>query len=240
MEDEKFNFVIDKDSGEIIIRHGEAAKIPSVSTYNFTGDLNAPYRFVKSKLEVQPEGNWIQNSVVEVDFEKFTVTYRHNPQQKDCGYVITGKLCLNPDLEKFKINTDSAFTFPDLMKFLRRNRRFFHSPDEYNHWVKKLLNFKAKVTQIIDSKDDLKGNQSVHYDQIVEQELPDHLTLKIPIFKNMQPDILQVSIYIPKDNVLSFYFESLDLYDIIEEQAHRYIDGQITQFNELQIPVLVS
>jgi hypothetical protein len=112
-------------------------------------------------------------------------------------------------------------------------RIFFADKEFHASFIDKLTNFSAKITQIIEHRNDNKGNFKQSIKQLAESEMPQSFKLCMPIYQGMQPVTFEVQIFLePRDAAIDFWFESVELAELIESERDRIINEQILLFGE--------
>ena len=127
----------------------------------------------------------------------------------------------------------------EMSDLIRMNRTYFTEKNIASELVSIMRNFKAKVTNDIESSDDKKGNVSQVRRQAVESNLPPSFMLNIPIFKGQPKQTFAVEIDIDPDT-LQATLVSPDAQDLIVEQHDKLIDEVLDTIGQLcpDIPVI--
>jgi len=191
------------------------------------GLISSPLRFIEKRIEEIIE----KQSHILVDRDKMTIELVINEKNhyKDS---ISGQLKINPDFEKWEINTGKSRTTHELANLIKMNRAFFENRQKAMELVSILKNFKAKVDKDIESANDDRGNIKVKLYQAVESNIPDAFKLKIPLFKGAKTNVIEVEISIePSDLTCSLV--SPDAKDFIIDERDAAIDNQLVEIKEI-------
>ena len=224
---------IPEGTKEIVVRHGEAEKIKYPVKLNIAGWINAPARYVIHRSSV----NLIDKDkcIVIVDRRNNAITFEQDPADS-YGTTVVGKLILNRDLEPFGINTEKVFSLNDMIKLLRIRRLYFADKDVHGDFLNKLANFKAAISTNIEQSKDNKGNFTSLLDRTVKSALPTDFILKMPIYEGMDDRSFKVEIcYGARDTNIDFWFESVELVELIQKERDQCIDEQLKAFSEYVI-----
>lgn len=210
---------------ELIIRNGDAnpVHIPNgIVIGQLTIDAVREYL---SKDGIDPDE--IKNSFIWYSIKDrfIQLNYAIRREKHD---DIHGKLTLDPDLEKFGINSGNQFTSHQLANFIRMNRHYFETKDVALKLVTELQNFKAKVDKEIEASDDKKANVKLMLVQKVVSNIPTDFTLMLPIFLGTEKVPIKVEIDIDA-NDLTCSLVSPDLKELIDTQSKLIIDGELDQ-----------
>lgn len=224
---ETISLKLEGDQKELVVRTGDALPLKEPKKLDISGSITAPMDFM---------------SVIKPDAEKDVVTYSLNDlritYQKNFGSAysdtIEGKLKLNPDLQKFKINTGSTWTLKELASLFKMNRLFFVDRDECNLLVEKLNKFKAFISVDLEKNKDDRGNNKQLIDKKVNTDIPEKFKLCLPVFLG-QP---KVEFYVElcfdtTESSVSIWLESAELQEIIINQRDRLIIDEIDKIEAL-------
>lgn len=110
--------------------------------------------------------------------------------------IIQGGLELHPAYIRFGINSNEYRTTFQMADLIKMNRSFFEQKSDAMSLVTLLKNFKAKVDQEIEKKNENNGNYKFLREQAVTHNLPSSFKMKLPIFKGQDAITIEVELYI--------------------------------------------
>ena len=212
-------------SREIIIRTGAALQQHEPLKVVISGQIDAPLRWIE-KRSIAPE------SYIVVNREAMTIDFVEDEKKYD-GTVITGRIEISPEFQRFGINNEERrlSTF-DMADFIKMNRSFFETRNDAMMLVSLLRNFKAKVDKDMEQSDDRRGNNRVLLNQTVESNIPEAFRLNIPIFRGQPAVTIEVEVDIdPKD--FSCALVSPEAADYIHDERDKVIDGVIDKIKPI-------
>lgn len=205
----------------------------------------------KEPVKVEKEGN-IKGpvnyaTVREPDNQKAIVTFSRSGMKivyeedgvNHYGAKITGKLIVNPALSEFKINANGEYNTDQLAKFLRMRKPFFSNPNECDALVKALTTCMVKVQKKIEKDNDNRGNKKIHYDQVIESEIPKTFKLKMPVFVGFDAKEFVVELFFDSsDSSIKIWLESVELNDVMLNERDIIIDQQLAFFEEKKLVII--
>lgn len=176
---------------DITIRQGEAQELPNIipEKVELRGDIKAPGRWVEKRAGGFDE----KQAHVVANYDERTIVLQLD-EQNPYGTEIIGALQLDPDFVRFGINNGQYCSNFDLADFIKMNRAYFADQTQAMKLVSQLRQFQAKVENDIANSDDKRGNARLLRAQTVEHNLPEHFTLNIPIFRNTEPQTIDVEV----------------------------------------------
>lgn len=229
---ENINLKLESINGnEIIIREGNALPPVEPRQVIVIGDIQTISSFLgKRKSATALAGQQEINSdraLVVVDREARTIVLHLDPESK-YGTVVTAKLELNPDLQKFSINANRTFKQKELCDLLKFSRLYFEDFDKHAMLLKAYQSFNAKAFIDMASDSDNRGNKSNTYNKKVETNLPVDFVLSLPIFKGMGKVSFHVEICLEvTDGGCNFWFESVELKELIDTEGESILEDQL-------------
>jgi hypothetical protein len=234
---EEFNVNVElKNGNELMItrREGKAPDIEVPQQLKYTGNITSPADFFEDRASLKRKLIDTNYSHVEVDNRKLTITLfvdEKHPKRTE----ITGVLQMNPDLIEFGI-WEKQFEHGELLKFIRKNRRFFSSKDECDKLLKSLASFKYERNVSGKAANDNKGNIEEAFKQTLTQNIKLEFKLSIPIFEGFPEKTFLVEI-VPDitDAGSRFWFESVGLIELQEKEAKAIFDKEIKRFKDILI-----
>lgn len=173
------------------IREGAALPLKEPVKLRIEGNFDAVSRFIKQRISNIDE----LSAHILVDREAKFITLVMDETSHYAGSVIA-KLELTEVFKNWGINTDTTRTTFELADFFKMNRAHFEKPSDAANLIQLLNNFKAKVDKEVEASDDRRGNKTAMIRQIVNSNIPSSFNLKLPIFKGLPEQTIEVEIYI--------------------------------------------
>lgn len=221
--EENTKVVIQGDTKEVIIRHGEALTLREPKLVKLGGVITAPWEFIsKRKEEFRKEDVHViynlERGIINL------VCMETNPYAKE----VTGELKLNPAIETIGINAVKTYKLKDLIQLLRFNSGIFKHEKDHSRIVAALMKFNAKVSQEIKNENDLHGNKSEGFDQKVLINADLIFTATMCIFKGFSKHDFKVELMFEiRSSTVEFWFESVELAEVIESQREEIVLAEI-------------
>lgn len=214
-----------KYPGEYIFRTGQALPAKPRADVAISGLIDAPSRFYLSKKELY---DW-RRGHVRVTADEITLIWGEHETE---GRVeVCGELTLNKDLQNFKINKQHTYSHKELSQFLKMNRVWFADKDENIKVVSNLERFKARVTQEIESGNDMKGNKKYLFEQNVTHELQLKFTLSIPVYDRRSLTFEVEILFDITDGNTKLWLESRELAELMQKEKEAIIQFEVSKFN---------
>lgn len=235
---EELNLKIEQpQSGELIIREGQALPLKEPVKISITGNIKAVGNFLKCRDNNSSLWQKIHSNqaIVLVDRNKMTIRLSTHPN--DCyGTEITGCLELSDELLKFAINTDKTYDKQALVKLLRFNGLYFDDKEKHSALLAAYQSFSANANTDIKDDSDKRGNKIANFQKKVTTNIPDDFILNIPVFKGMPTMRFRVEICLDvTDGGARFWFESVELNEIIISERDKIIDAELAFCKDLVI-----
>ena len=231
------NVMENSEAGDYVIRTGGAYTLREPAQVWIEATIEAPAeRAEKRKEQVIPA-----SSHVIANMDDMTVTLVIN--ENDPYFTqIRGKLELSEQFQRMKINTGNYISSLDMAEHFKMNKALFANRTECMQLVTELRALKAKVKQTIEQADDKRGNTHMLREQAIELlNIPDIITLHIPLFKGASPVDLPIEIYVnPED--LTCTLVSSDATAMIDDQKADFISGVVARIVDVvpDIPVIIQ
>jgi hypothetical protein len=229
------------NGNELTIREGKALELMPPNKIIISGDIKTVAAFIakrNDKAQLETSGyQWINpdRAIVEVDKEHMQIVLMVDPEDK-YGPVVTGSLSQAPELEQFCINKNRLFNREELIKLIRFNKIWFPDAEAHDKLLKAYQAFTATVNANIGKTSDTRGNVDNAYKKTVETNVPDSFVLNIPIFKGMDKRRFRVEIAIDStDASTKFWFESVDLNDIIQIESEAILNKELESCSDYVI-----
>jgi len=244
------------NSRHLVVRTGEAMPLKEPIVFSVTGHIGNPLEFLKKhgvslekKVEVTAESvaaakekdcNHVSptEAAVIVKRSARSISLFTNISS-EYGHLVVGLLELSDELKAFKINEiGQMFKREDLVRLLRFTRRFFENKEIHQKIVDGFQRFSAIATQKTQEGSDTKGNRNSTFEQQVNSTIPNEFYLSMPIFKGFPPEKFLVTACADNsDGSWRFWFESVELADLIEAKTDKIIE-EYTKGISLNYPVL--
>ena len=210
MSEKEINLNVTAEGKEIIILQGKAPNpievLPDplyvegtlVSPWEFWSKRKKDFESNKCHLQYSLKKGWIKLICDE------STQYKH---------IIEGKIIAYHLIEDLGVNDlNRTYTQTDLLKKFRLLKPFFINPDQHTILMKNLRNVQAKLTTIIETADDQKGNKKDFIERSLSLQMNWDFELHIPIFEGIDPTNLTINLIATYEgSELKFYLESLDL-----------------------------
>lgn len=220
---------------DIKILTGKAPDPVNQSSTHFSGRLDAPGNFHDARKDTYEK----TDAVVVANYEKRSVELVVHPDYESKKIKIGGVLELDHKLERFGINhADKKYTRDELAQLFKFNRNAFNVVEEGMSFVKKLKDFKIKVDQAFEDKDDQRGGKKMLIERVVSDcNIPETITLHLPIFKGEEKQLIVVDVlfFIDGSGDIRFILESADLAEVIDTESVKLIDKEVERFPGIAI-----
>lgn len=215
--------MIEKGIVELTILEGSAKTQYNPEAVEISGTITAPSIFVKNR------DTDIKTSHCLVSKSEGTMKLVVNEQDTCNKFTVKGKVTFGKVFTELGINTGKAYDPMNLSAKLRLKRSIFKSPAEHTKIVNLLRNIEAKIDQEISNDDDLKGNRKVAFSQKVSSNIPDSITLKLPLIEGDDDVEIGVNVLLQADGVsnIKCYLESVDGAELIDNRLKTVIDEEV-------------
>ncbi len=249
MAEKKFD--IAGDVKEVLIREGAAQVIRDPLRLQYNGVLKAPFQFLEQKISgthvavmganvdlALQETETIYNTrrstlLVDTDEGKLTLMLNDKDNFND---IIIGTLTESDDYADFCINDDDRFFgLNEVIKMVKRNKFKFADAAQHTQFLTNLMNFNARITTVVQQhKDDKTGNSLNLLQRVVEEnKSAPEFKLNCPIYKGYPKKIFNVQTCIDASSgSIRFFFESVDLYELLDSEKEKAILEELTLFKE--------
>ena len=238
MENEKLqiNLAPGSERAEIIIR-----EVPSVNEIpvkpplkiDLTGTIGAPAEFLRKRIDENDQVNQKRCHVL-VDREALVVTLVLWENDFYHSGKVKGYLEEHPMYKAFGINSGKAWTPSELGMFCKMNRAFFPDKSENMKLVTDLMNFTGTVCSKIEKSVKESGDRTDNWAQVVNSNLPPAFKLKIPVFKGMAAESLEVETFAQiNGREVAFILISPAANQLAEEIRDTVIDKELTDIRNI-------
>lgn len=237
METERIqvNLAPGMSKAELIIREGEApmqlAPKAPVKT-NITGVIGTIAEYLEKRID---KGQFDQKDChILVNRDKVEITLITNESDEYKRGQVIGKLAYNPKFIEFGINSGKVWTPTELGMFIKMNRAFFPDRKVNMDLVTSLMNFTADVNNKIERSMRENGNLVDNFAQVVNSNLPESFIIRMPLFKGMQPEIIEVETFAQVNGRdVAFILISPGAQVTLEDLRDRVIDEQLSRIREI-------
>jgi|ERR1035437_284816 hypothetical protein len=225
-----------QEKAEIIFR--EVTKVNELDIkapvkLNINGTLNSVVEFLKHRNDQKEQINQKRCHIL-IDREEISIELIFNENDEYNKGTIKGIMLLNPKFEEFGINTGKVWTPTGLGLFFKMNRAFFISKEENMKLVNELMNFTATVNNSIEKSAKENGDRTDKFAQTVNSNLPGAFNLKIPIYKGLQAETLEVETFAQVNGrEISFTLISPAANQTMEELRDKSIDNEIAEIRDI-------
>lgn len=239
MEDNK-KFVVNLPEGastaEVIIREGSAPKVlePKAPVkINLSGVIGSPVEYLTQRSKESDQFNEKRAHVI-VDREQVKVTLIFNEDDEYTRGQVEGKLSYHPKFVEFGINSGKGWEPNKLGEFFKMNRAFFPDRGKNMELVSLLKGFEAKIESNIERERKENGSVKDNYSKVVQSNLPDTFTVRLPIFKGTPAENLDVELYASVDGRdVTLSLVSPGACQLLEDMRDKVIDEQLAEIRQL-------
>ncbi len=222
--------MIENDVRNIQILTGSATPQFNNNPVDISGNIDAPSRFVEGrKQDFSKSRNHCRVSKTD---GKITLVL--NEQSTVDKYTIVGKIEVSKKFISLGINNDGmSYTPESLANKFKLLRSIFISNIEHANICATLRNLKANVNRDIEKLNDRKGNVSDIFKQTVESNLPDAITLKIPLLEGEEAVEIKIDIILEAEGgQIKCYLESVEAAELIETQFESRVNQEVEKLKE--------
>lgn len=239
MEDNKkvvVNMPEGASSAEVTIREGAALKVldPKAPVkINLSGVIGSPVEYLTRRSKESDQFNEKRAHVI-IDREQVKVTLIFNENDEYTRGQVEGKLSFHPKFVEFGINSGKGWEPNKLGEFFKMNRSFFPDREKNMQLVTLLKGFEAKIESSIERERKENGSVKDNYSKVVQSNLPDAFTVRIPIFKGQAAEDLEVEIYAGVDGRdVTLSLVSPGACQLLEDLRDKVIDEQVAAIRSL-------
>jgi hypothetical protein len=243
METEKLQINLGQNvtKAEVIIREGAAVKELEPKAplkTNISGTIGTVSEYLRKRVKT---GQFTEErSQLIVNREDITIKLIINEDDAYNTGEVKGKLQIHPKFEEFGINSGKIWTPTELGLFFKMNRAFFVDRTENMKLVTTLMNFTASVNNTIERSVKENGNRTDNFAQVVNSNLPESFRLRIPIFKGMQSEDLEVETFAQiNGREVNFMLLSPGANQTTEDLRDNVIDDQLAAIREIAPQIVI-
>lgn len=230
MQNEKLQIVLPDGATELVLREGQAVKLldprPPVKIA-LAGTIGSVAEFIEKRFMELDQVNQIRSHII-VDREAISILLVINENDDFLRGTVLATIELHPKFKEFGINAGKNWEPNTLGQFFKMNRAFFPSRETNMDLVTKLKSFNAKISSQITKQKEESGSFQDDYSGVVTSNVPGLFSLKIPVFKGLPPEILEVEFYAAidgRDVKLQLYSPGAS--QLIEELRDQVIDQEL-------------
>lgn len=230
MEGQNQNIQIKVEDGvkELVIRTGDAGRVIEPIPVNIEGILNTPLKY----LVVREQYIDFKAANLQVDREHLSITLTLDENHPIASHI-KGKLALTEEFSKFGVNSGKSWVPRELAEFIKMNRVCFESKDIANKLIATLKDVKIRIDKVVENNSGNRGNiRQLREQTLKECNIPESLTLEIPIFKGSKKAAFSCEIWIDPDD-LTVKLISPEAADIIRSVRDEEIDSVIASIREI-------
>ena len=222
---------LEQGLGTIVLLEGKAPEQLNDLPIEIKGNIDAPSRFLKGRFE---EFSNSKNHCM-VSKTDGVITLHLNEKSPIDKYTIKGKIEIAKKFKSLGINDENvSYTPEQLANKFKLLRSLFASNLEHTNICSTLRNLKAKINRELENSDDKKGNVTKNFQQSVESNMPDSITLKLPLLEGELPVEIELNVVLEAENGSSIkcYLESIDAADLIEQQFEDRVNEEVEYLKE--------
>lgn len=175
-------------------------------------------------------------AVITMDEANMTITLDVDPNN-NFGTVVVGKLEFNPDLNAWFINKDKQFTREQLIALLKFNRRFFADASAHSIMLDAYQKLNLTGQTAMKNESDSRGNKDAAFRKTIDSStIPTEFILNMPVFKGQPEKKFRVEVCLDAtDASVRFWFESVELIEIIEVDRKAIFNAQVSGYTDMAI-----
>jgi hypothetical protein len=235
MNTEKFQIVLADGQKEIIIREGNAVKLLDPKApikVAIVGTIGAPLEFLSKRFNTEQIEQ--KKCHIIVDREAVKISLIINEDDDYLRGAVVGQLEQHPKFKEFGINSGKLWQPNQLGQFLKMNRSFFKDLSANMTLVTQLKSYIAKINVLYEKENAENGAFKDNYSGVVESNLPSAFMLKVPIFKGVAYEEIEVEFYTSVDGRnVSLQLFSPSANQLFEELRDTTIDNQLKDIKAL-------
>jgi hypothetical protein len=238
MQNEKLqiNLAPGMEKAEVIIREvgvmNELSVKPPIKP-NIEGVINTVTEFLLKRKNEFDQINEMRSHIL-VNRDKISITLITNENDEYLKGTICATLAKHPKFEEFGINSGKVWSPAELGMFFKMNRSFFKNKEENMKLVTELMNFKATVDSKIERSLKESGDRTDNFSQVVNSNLPKAFTLRLPLFKGMEAEDIEVETFAQiNGREVAFVLLSPGANQAEEEIRDKAIDDQLKEIREI-------
>lgn len=206
-----------------------------------SGNITAIFAFLEKRWNAADGQVDHCRTHILVDRDNLRMTLIVNETDKRDKKEVIGTIQLSRQYKAFGVNSGKLWESTDLGNFFRINRSYFEKTETNMSLVNLLKRFVAKVNTEVERETKDNGSVTDVFKKVVESNLPDSFSVKVPIFKGSNPETFNIEIIAHVEGrhaVLELI--SPDAQAVVEEVRDNLIDSEIEKIRELapEIPII--
>ena len=234
MEEEnkdKIQINLDKNQGEVIIRHGEAGPPVVPRRVDISGRVTAQGVYgLERKEQIDPSSC---NVIIDRDDMSIKLVIE---EKKEDSTIIRGQLTHDKFFASFNINADHQWSLTSLANHLKMHKYYFSDKDAGAKVISELKQFKGKIATTMEEASDDRGAMKSLLEKQLDSNVPMSFDLNMPIFKGQNKHSFKVEIAIElRDAAVAVSLVSPEVSEIIQDVSDKILDGELKNFSDYAI-----
>lgn len=242
MKSESGNQYLISPKGDTInVLEGKALEPKHPERLRITGQIESVNAYLNARRgTLQPSAclQYIDKDLAVITMDELagTITLDVDPNHP-FGTEVIGKLDFNPDLLVWFINKDKQFTREQLIHLIKMNRRFFSDPAQQQIMLDAYQKLNLTGQTNLKNESDNRGNKDAAFKKTIDSStIPTEFSLLIPIFKGQPAKKFRVEVCLDAtDASVRFWFESVELIEIIEADRKDIFNRQVAGYTDYAI-----
>lgn len=229
---------LEKVDGNILtVLQGTAPKQPEISSVKISGNIYA----VKDYLAKRKHDKNVSH--IHVDANKGVIALLVNPESTQ-SITVTGKVEINPLVEKLGINKDVKYNTKEIVKMLKFNKHLFDSPQDVDAAIEKLTKLNINVSSKIEKTlPDAKGSITNNYQKTIEAESI-NIVFHCELYSGSGKVQFTVEIWMDVEGQsVQFWLESVTYAQLeveMKEQLVKSVVEDITKIEGFDLPIITA
>ena len=230
LKSEVLDFALENGILEVIFREGDAPVKHNPNPVKISGTITAPALFVAGRKDDFSESK--RHCLVSKTDGKIELII--NEQSTTDKYTVIGQIEISKKFKNLGINTDTSYQPKELANKLKLLRNLFPKPLEHAQICATLRNLVPITYWEIEDNDDKRGNVKQTFVQTVESNVPDSITLRIPLLEGEDPVDIEVAVTLEASGTsqIECFLESIEAAEIIEEQFEKRVSEEVEKIKE--------
>lgn len=228
-------------SGDTLtILEGKALDPKYPSQIKLSGNIESVSNFLKKRYH-----GLVGKGLQEVDKERAVVIVHSDKMnmvllvdaENPFGTTVFGSLEHTEDLKTFHINDNHLFSREAMIKLLKFSKRHFADPLKHEELINAYMKLNITGSTEYKKESDDRGNKDLAFKKtIASQNIHAGFVLEMPIFKGQNVEKFRVDICLDvTDASVSFWFESVELVELIELRKTQIFDEQLKSCQDFVI-----
>lgn len=238
MEKIAVNLMNGANGSSLTVLEGKALDPKHPERLKIIGQIESVNAYLTARRGTQQPASCLQYidkdlAVITMDEAAMTITLDVDPNHP-FGTEVVGKLEFNPDLGAWFINKDKQFTREQLITLLKFNRRFFADPSQHAIMLDAYQKLNLTGQTSLKNETDTRGNKDQAFKKTIDSStIPTEFSLLMPVFKGQPDKKFRVEICLDAtDASVRFWFESVELIEIIETDKKAIFNAQVAGYTD--------